>query len=32
MFFGSIALRDDDMAYDIPLPEKLPEPGYYYHF
>ena len=21
-----------DMAYDIPPPEKLPEPGYYYHF
>src|SRR5438270_11927827 len=20
------------MAYDIPPPEKLPEPGYYYHF
>jgi hypothetical protein len=21
-----------DMAYDIPPPEELPEPGYYYHF
>jgi len=20
------------MAYDIPLPKELPEPGYYYHF
>src|SRR5258708_30604979 len=20
------------MAYDVPPPEKLPEPGYYYHF
>src|SRR6516162_649201 len=24
--------RDDDMAYDIPPPRQLPEPGYYYHF
>jgi hypothetical protein len=24
--------RDDDMAYDIPPPGTLPEPGYYYHF
>jgi hypothetical protein len=29
--FGSTA-GDDDMAYDIPPPSKLPEPGYYYHF
>src|SRR5436305_10416725 len=21
-----------NMAYDIPPPKKLPEPGYYYHF
>jgi hypothetical protein len=24
--------RDDKMAYDIPPPKHLPEPGYYYHF
>jgi hypothetical protein len=24
--------RDDEMAYDVPPPKKLPEPGYYYHF
>ena len=24
--------RVDEMAYDIPPPKNLPEPGYYYHF
>jgi hypothetical protein len=23
---------NDEMAYDIPPPENLPAPGYYYHF
>jgi hypothetical protein len=23
---------NDETAYDVPPPEKLPEPGYYYHF
>ena len=25
-------MRVIDMAYDIPPPKQLPEPGYYYHF
>ena len=29
---GFGAQQGDDMAYNIPPPSNLPEPGYYYHF